>query len=96
MTMIAAAHARPLHIHGVACRRLGADEMRLNAVMLAFQAQQFDIGAGLLADFLPPAAARLVADQLCLVAATLASAGVRLPPRLMCLPDDGGRRPVLH
>lgn len=100
MTLIAAAHSRPLHIHCVTCRQLGHDEIRLNAVVFSFQSRQFDIGAGLLADFLPPAAVRLVADQLCLVASTLAAAGVRLPPRLVPLvaPCEAGTAPpaVLH
>ena len=83
MELIAAAHRRPLTIHCVTCRQLGDDEISLNAVLFSFQARQFDIGAGLLADFLPPSAVRLVAAQLCLVASTMVEADIRLPPRLI-------------
>jgi len=103
MSLIAAAHLRPLHIHCVTCRQLGTDEMRLNAVVFSFQSHEFDIGARLLADFLPPAAVRQAGDQFCLVAAALADAGVRLPPRLLHLPAPAplpavpsAARAVLH
>jgi len=81
MSVLDAAAIRPLDIRCLTCRRVGRDEARLLAVLAAFQDERYGMCDALLADIVPPSAARIAADQACILARIMDDAGLSLGRR---------------
>lgn len=98
LNIVEAAVCRPIMLGTPRCNDLTEDEARFLCVVALLQRERGHDAALLLADWLPPAAVRIAADQASGLAAALAEAGLSLPPRRPRTAEAGRfiHRPVLH
>jgi len=82
---------RSLDIRCLKCRTLAGDEGRLLQAVSLVQTGGTETAAAILADWLPPAAARLAMAPLSRLAAAMAAAGLVIPGRDFAI----GRMPVV-